>query len=122
MTLTEARQAVATALSTVAGWNVRPRPLRAAPKAGDGWVVLNRLEPADFTRSTATMTAVLILGADEAKAELRLEQDATALINAITGADDLAPADVALEAISLAVGDTAAPLYGAALTLTLEVD
>ena len=56
--LAEARQAVGDALSGVTGYSVRPRPLRAAPKAGDGWVSVQRLAPSDFTRSSATLTAV----------------------------------------------------------------
>jgi hypothetical protein len=120
--LAAAREAVAAALSAVSGYNVRARPFRGHYRAGDGWVTVGRVAPADYTTSAVTLVVVLVLGADELAAESRLEDDAVALVDAVTRGDlDLQTADVALEPASFVVGAPPAPLYGATLTLTTEV-
>lgn len=119
MTLTEAREALAAALSAVDGVTVAARPSAAAPQPGDGWVVLSRLAPSTFTACTATLTAVVTLGADEALAETLAETYAVALLDAAT-TGSLNPTDVSLEPQAL-VGGTGV-IYALALTLTLEVD
>jgi hypothetical protein len=119
-TLSAARTAAAAALDALAGFTVRARPLKAAQKAGDGWIVLGRLVPADFSSSYATLQAVIVLSPDAAKAEQVLEDNATALVNAITSSD-LDPTDVSLEPEALIVGETSSPLYAAVLTFTVEV-
>ena len=120
MNLSAARQALADALSVVSGVDVRPRPFKAAPKAGDGWVVVQRLAPSTFSACSATLAAVVVLSADETKAEELLDAQAVGLVDAVTSS--LNPADVSLEPQAVVVGQTAAPLYAAVLTLTLEVD
>jgi hypothetical protein len=124
MNLSETREAVAEALSEVDGYNVRPRPFSAVPKTGDGWVTVTTVRPSteSFTGYTAQMTAVLVLSADEATAEMNLEEDAVEFFTAITDADCLLVSDMSIEAQVLVTGTNAAPLYVAALALTLEVD
>ncbi len=119
-TLGVARAAIATALSTVSGVDVRARPWKGVGKAGDGWVTITRLVPADFSSCYAIFAAVVILSSDEVKAEAALEDQATALIDAVT-ASDLDPTDVELEPSVLTVGQASSPLYAAVLTITLEV-
>lgn len=121
MNLTQARQAVADALSAIDGLNFRPHPTVAQPRTGDGWVVVTRLEPADFAATTATLTAVVILGADEAKAEQLVDDLGVPMLAAVTKAPDLNPADASLVQQALVAGPTGT-LYALALTLTLEVD
>jgi hypothetical protein len=118
--LTAARQALAAVLSTVEGVTVRARPVKAAPTPGDGWVSVDRIAPADYSSCSATLSAVVVLAADELLAEERLEQLGVALVDAATS--DLGAYDVALQPELLVVGTTAAPLYSAVLTLTLPVD
>jgi hypothetical protein len=120
MNLATARAAIATALSALSGVEVRTRPWKGAGKAGDGWVTITRIEPADFKASYATFAVVVILSADEVKAETALEDQATGLIDALTGSN-LDPTDVVLEPTVMTVGQSASPLYAAVLTITLEV-
>lgn len=120
MTLTTARAAIATALSTVSGLDVRARPIKT-PKAGDGWVTITRIVPADFSACLATFTAVVVLGADSAKAEELFESYGVDVIDAVTSST-LNPTDVALEPQALVVGDQASPMYVLALTLSLLVE
>ncbi len=122
MNLADTRTEVATVVSSVNGYTVRSRPFSGAPKAGDGWVILTRLEPSDFRCSTVSLTVVLILGPDEVKAEERLENDAIAWIDALTRAENLNVADVVVEAASVLTGTNNTPLYGATIGLTTEVD
>lgn len=119
MTLTEARTALAAVLSTVDGLAVRARPI-PTPRAGDGWVVVTRLVPADFTSCAATLTAVVILGPDVARAEELLEMYGVAAVDAVTSSD-LHAADVSLEAQALIAGSPATPLYAFVLSVTLPV-
>lgn len=118
--LAAARTTYAAALSAVTGYDVRPRPFRAAPKAGDGWVVVSRIAPVDYVSSSVTLTAVIVLGADELAAEDRLEEDGVALVDAAS-LSDLPAADVALEPATLLVGVNSSPLFGVTLAITVEV-
>jgi hypothetical protein len=122
-TLAEAREDIATALSTIEGYDVRARPFTSAPKPGDGWVTVQRVTPSDFTHSMATLAVVIVLSPDQAQAETALDEDATDLVNTLTiDTACLNPADVSLEAMALVVGNDAAPLYCVTLTLSVEVD
>jgi hypothetical protein len=119
--LSSARQGLAAALSTVTGVTVRARPSKAAPKAGDGWVAVQRLAPADFSSCMVTLAAVVVLASDQVKAEETLDTIGVALIDAVTESS-IYPADVFLEPETLAVGQTAAPLYAAVVTASMLVD
>jgi hypothetical protein len=124
MNLADTREAIADALSTVDGYNVRPRGIPPVPKTGDGWITVLSVQPSteSFTGYMVRMTAVVVLSSDEAKAEEILEEDAVELLTAIIEADEINPADISLEAQALFTGANQAPLYVAALALTLEVD
>jgi hypothetical protein len=122
-TLAETREDLAAALSEIDGYDVRPRPFTSAPKPGDGWVTVQRLAPSDFTRSMATLTVVIVLSPDQAQAEIAFDEDAVDFLDTVTiDTACLNPTDVALEAMALIVGNDAAPLYCASLTLSVEVD
>lgn len=120
-TLTQARQALADALSAVPSVTVRPRPGKAVPKPGDGWVTVSRIEPADFLACTATLAAVVVLSADEVKAEDALNDMGVALIDAVTSSS-LNTADVQLDPQAIVVGQTASPLYAAVITVSVLVE
>ena len=117
--LATTRQAIAAALNAVEGLNVSARP-RTMGRGLDGWVTVGRIEPADFTRSLVTFTAVVLLAPDELAAEQLLEQYAVDAVNAITST--LNAADVAAEPAALVVGQASTPMYALTITLTLEVD
>jgi hypothetical protein len=119
MTLAEAREALAAVLSTVEGVDVRARPI-GSPVAGDGWVVVQWLVPADFTSCSVTLAAVVVLGADQARADEFLEELAVPLVDAVTSSS-LCPADVSLEPRTVVAGQAATPLFVAVITLILEV-
>jgi hypothetical protein len=122
MNLADTREAVATALSTVPGYNVRPRPLTTpVPQTGDGWILVTSMKPSAFTNYVVAFTAVVVLSADEATAEEHLEEDAAELLTAIEDGEELFPADLSLEAQVL-VTASGTPIYAAAITFTMEVD
>lgn len=120
MDISQARDAVAFALSTVGQFNVRARPMKA-PRVYDGWVIVTRLVPTDFASTAATLTAVLDLGADEAKAEDLFEMHAVDAITAVTQTNDFNAYDVQAVADIAQIADGGAH-YVIALTLTLEVN
>jgi hypothetical protein len=118
-TLALAREEVAAVLSDgVEGLSVRPRGRVKTPKLGDGWVTVSRLTPADFTRSAATLTVLVILGPDDDQADELLDLWAVQAIDAVTG---LPVGDVAVEPVSLAI-DGGGVLNAFTLTLTVEVE
>lgn len=117
-----AREAVAAALSQLDGLSVRARPFKGPAKPGDGWVTIGRVEPAEWlTTNAVTLVAAIVFGHDELRAEERLEDSAAELVAAVSELDDLATSGVMLEPVTLVVGQDGRPLYGAALTLTVEV-
>lgn len=122
MTIAEARAAIAAALSTVDGYDVRARPWRAAERPGDGWVVITSVRPGEFFSAVSvTFRAVLLLSADQLVAEESLETDAAALVLAVTKAETLLPANVDLSPVEIPVGTARTPYFAAVLTLTMEV-
>lgn len=118
-TLAQAREDIATVLSGVGAFSVRPRPIKS-PRLNDGWVVISRLTPGDFSTCLATLTAVLILGSDEVKAEEMFESVGVQAVDALTKSD-LNCTDVSLEAQILVVDGAGSSLYALAITLTMEV-
>jgi hypothetical protein len=121
-TLTEAREALAQALTAmIEDLSISPRPTTRVPKSGDGWVTVGRVAPSDFRHSLVTLVTVIILGADSVTAEELLELWAVDLIDVATfGVEGLPVADVSLEPITLAI-ETGAVMYATTLTLTTEV-
>lgn len=115
--MAQARQAIADAVGAVGDYTAYVRPPKN-PRPLDAWVIVNRVEPWDFRACMATFTVAILLSTDEVVAEDLYESDAVDLIDAVTA---LNVTDVALEAISLAVGTNAAPMYALTLTLSMEV-
>lgn len=115
-TLAAARAGLAEALSGVGGLAVRARPFTAAPKIGDGWIVLTGLEVAGYRTHHATLTALVFLGSDERTAEAKLDELATQIVDAVTRAY---PCSARLETQTLAMADGA--VYAATVILTMEV-
>lgn len=122
-TLAETREDIALALNSVPGLNIRPRTFKNQ-KANDGWIIVNRLETgATFATQTATFTAVILLSADEYKAESRMEELAVPLIEAVTKTDLFRASDVALEPVVVPVGESpTAPFYALTMNISVEVD
>lgn len=126
-TVAQQRAAVAAALNTLGtvdgvAVNVRSHPTVPSPVPGDGWVVAGPVKPADFTACWATLTAVLVLSQDEARAEILYDELAVPMVNAVTQTEGLHTTDVTLDpSFSITTGTSATPLYALALTLTLEV-
>jgi hypothetical protein len=118
-TLVEARGALAAALNTVEGLAVRDRPGVRAPKPGDGWVTVTRMVPSGITRTAVTLTAVVVLGADEALAEDLLDEWSVAALVAATTADFPAD-DTAVELTAIVVEAT--PLFALTITITTETE
>lgn len=119
-TLAEARAAAAAALSEVPGVHVRAYPLKgpSGPRAGDGWIVVPRVEVATFRSCLATLNAVVILGAsDETAAEEKLDALAVELVGAATAV--AITASLSSDVLTLADGGA---YYAAVMTLTMEVN
>jgi hypothetical protein len=120
-TLILAREALAAALNAaVDGLDIRGRGPVRTPKQGDGWVSVSRVEPDDYTRCAATLTALIVLGADEALAEQLLDVWTVPLLDAATKADFPA-GDVSAQPITLPV-DGGGAVFALTLTLTTEVE
>lgn len=122
LTLVEAREALADALSEIDGLTVHPVRGGKAPKPGSGWVTIGRLVPSDYTRCSVTLVAVVVLGSDQASAEDLLNTWAVDVIDAVTTVDELPTADVALEPILLTAGTDAVPVNAFTITITTEVE
>lgn len=116
--LAGARQAIADALNTVGDFNVSSR-MQKFPKALDGWVRVDRIEPSSFGTCAVTFQAIVLLSADEYVAEGLLESYGVALVNAVTQAVPFA--DFALESVVAPVGEANSPFYALILTLSTEV-
>lgn len=123
MNVADTRAALASVLNTVAGLNIRTRTVRN-PKVGDGWIVINRMEVGmSNTAYDIQFTAVVVLGADEAKAESLMEDLMVPLMQAVTQDLVLRPDEISVEPVALPIGDVnPTPLYALTLTLNLEVD
>jgi len=119
--LAEAREAFAEALNAaVDGLDVRPRPGQRTPRQGSGWVVLGGLKPSDYTRSEATLVAVVVLGVDVESAEALMDTWAVILLDAATSMDELPFGAASVEPVSLPVDGQ--PLSAITITITTEVE
>lgn len=118
MNIADTRQAVADALATVDGVTMRPRPVRQAPRPGDGWVVVQSVAPLSFRQHGARLAAVVVLGADDAAAEDRLNDWAVPLLDALTRT--IPCAGTTLEPVAITTDGGA--MYAAAIVFTVEVD
>lgn len=119
-TITTAREALAAALSAIDGLAVRPRPGLKNPRPGDGWIIAGKITPAGYTDATVVLTAVIVLGQDQASAEDLYETWAVDALDTATKITDMPVADAAAEPGTLPT--EGAPLYGFTITLTTEVE
>jgi len=119
MNVTEARQALASACNSVVGVAVRPHPIRN-PITGDGWVTVTRAAPYTYGTLAVDFTIVVILGADPEAAELKLDQWALTLIDAVT--QGVLCSNVLAEGTTLAVGQSQTPVHALTITATMEVE
>lgn len=119
-TLSQLRADVAAAVNAVdPALRVKTREVRQA-KADDGWVIVRSVTPATYAACDATLVVLVILGADQQRADERFDALAVALVDALTKGV-LHPQDVTAEPVTVLVGDPAVPMYALTLTLTLEV-
>lgn len=119
--LVATRDALAAAVNAVdASLRVKTRPVKTA-RADDGWVIVGKVTPSTYVACDVTFVVLVLLGADEARAEDRFGALVVPLVDALTkGA--LHPQDVTAEPVTVLVGEPAVPMYALTLTLTLEVD
>lgn len=119
MTIAETRATLAALISDNTGLTCQPYPpsSSASRKAMDAWVVLGRMTPETFRSSAVTFSVVALLGADEAAAERKLDDEGPALLAAVA---PFPAGDVSLEPTAVQT-DSGAVFYGAVLTLTMEV-
>jgi len=119
-TLPLAREIFATTLNEAlpGDLNVRPRGLVRNPRQGDGWVMVTRITPEDYTRCRVVLTAVVILGSDPELADELLDTWGVLAVDATTQA--MPTIDVVLEPASLQV-ETGA-MYGLTITISTEVE
>lgn len=123
MTLAEARDTFAAALSTVDGVRVRSHGPVADPVHGDGWVVARTIVPSRFRgQAQATLGAVVILGPDQNAADRAVDELAVPLMHATEQAPDLLGGQIAVEPILLPAGITGEPLYALDITVTVETE
>lgn len=120
MNLTEARQALADAVSTLPDVTCVARPVPGNLRPGDAWVTVARLEPGAFLGSTnATLSAFVVLGADERLADASVDALAGALLDC---AYPLYGFALSVEPQVVTAGESVpASLYTLALTITLEL-
>lgn len=119
-TLSQMRSSLAVALSTIDGLNVRSKPFANAPRAGDGWVVAQRLAPSAFSMKKATLSVFIFLGGDAALAEDKFDTLAPAVMETLDSGFNAA--DVSIAALDVVVDTAGASIPALQLTLTVEVD
>ncbi len=119
MNIADTRAAIAAALNSVSGLNVKARPVTNNVRPNDGWVTSPSLEVADFASSLAEFDVVVVLSSDPVKAEQRYDEVALAVLNA---AAELDASDVTVAPQLIPAGDgVPAPLYTLVLTVKMEV-
>jgi hypothetical protein len=86
MSLTEARQALADALSTLDDVNVRLRQMKT-PRALDGWTVSGAVVPDGYGDAQAQIGAVILLSPDPIKADEAFDGLALGIVEATKAVD-----------------------------------
>lgn len=120
MTITEARQALADAVSTLDGITCTPRPVPGNTRPGDAWVTVSRLEPGPYHGSqNATLSAFVVLGSDQWRADAQVD----ALMGPLVACTaDLYGFAISVEPQVMAAGEgIPGDIYTLALTITLEL-
>ena len=117
MNITEARQAVADALSTLDGVSVRLRELKN-PRSGDGWTLSGPVVPNGYGDGKASVGAVILLSSDSVKADEQFDDLAWPILVALKAVDGAF--GVRVEPATVAVGDNSTA--GPAIVVSLEVE
>lgn len=120
MNLTEARQALADAVSTLPDVTCTARPVPGNVRTGDAWVTVARLEPGPFLGSqNATLSAFVVLSPDESLADAKVDALSGPLLACVQPLYGFA---AFVEPQVVTAGEAVpANLYTLALTVTLEV-
>jgi hypothetical protein len=117
--LDETRTAIADALTGVEELVVTAHPVTNNVRPGNGWVNLTRLVPEGFTGYLATFTVVIILSPDPVHADVRMDELAIPVMDAVLA---LGVSDASMEPISMVTdGSVTGVLYALQITFTTEV-
>lgn len=118
MNITQARQALADALSTLDGVNVRLREIKN-PRALDGWTVSGTVSPDGYGDSQAQIGAVILLSSDSIKADEAYDDLALGIVEATK--DVNGGYDIRIDPATLNVGDAGTQWQIIAVQLSVEV-
>lgn len=123
MNLTEARQALADAVSTINGVTCTPRPITGNLRLGDAWVAVGRLTPGrEFGATAVTLSAFVVLGSDERLADQKVDELAGPLVACAQDDPDLYAFAISVEPQAVSAGDIVqGTLYTLALSVTLDL-
>lgn len=120
-TLTQARTALAAALSTVAGVTVHSRGAVPDPRHGDGWVTVGPATDGQMWRSAdVKLSAIVVVGPDEATAEQAID-DLTIPLLLASDLDDVPTSDRTVQPQLVTVGTNAAPLYALIVSVSVQI-
>lgn len=120
-TLTEARQALADALTAVDGVTlVVAHGVKAQLRPGHGWTRVLELAPTSFRTSNATLEAYIVLDLAEVTAEAQLDALAVPLLDAAATIETLPAFNITVEPAVMNIAQNQS-LYVLVVTLTTEV-
>lgn len=121
MNLTEAREALAEAVSAIDGVNCVSHPVPGNLRQGDAFVTVGEVTYGEFlTEFSVVLSALIILGSDEKSADLKLDALSVPLLQC-AGAVDGYDARVAPQSIPTNTGTAVAAVYAVALSVTLTL-
>lgn len=119
MNLTEARVALAAAVSTLPDITCSARPVPGNVRPGDAWVTVGRLTPGQFLGSSLqVLNAFVSLGSDETLADQKIDELSQPLLNCV---GDLYAGDISVQAQEMRTYDSTGSFFALALSLTLEL-
>lgn len=125
MNLGDARRMIADTLTdSRLGVKVRPQIPRGPWVARDGWVRMTELTPSGFSCMNASLSVVILLGADARRAEELIDELASPLLRELATAemDGLAVFDVKLSPMVVLVGEDNKSMYALDITCSTEVE
>jgi hypothetical protein len=115
MNLTQARTALAAAVSTIPGVKAVPHPVPGNLRLGDAWVTVGRRIYAPRLRAHfVTLSAFVCLGSNEQAADLKVDAWSGPLLDCVI---DLYAGDVSVEPQEII---TTTPTPGSVFALTLS--
>ena len=123
MTILGSRGLIAAAVNSVdASFKVKDRQPKSSlsPRAGDGWVFVEGVEPEGFRTSAVRFGVIVVVGSDVSNAEQAIDDHAIGILDALCSMPNLPSANVSVEPASVPVGDAGA-MYALIAKLTVEV-